>query len=339
MTVQKHPESLAVVVIGRNEGERLSRCLRSVAQLRESFENFEVIYVYSNSEDDSILRARDAGARVIALPPGPTTAARGRNAGWFSTNASFILFLDGDTILQREFVDTALAQFHDPHTAVVWGHRRELFPGSSLYNRILDLDWIYPPGDSDFCGGDAVMRRNVLLEVGGYDESLIAGEEPEMCRRMTNHGCRILHIDCPMTAHDLAITSFQQYWKRATRAGFVYAAVSQRSVSNPTPLWRREAGRNLLQGGLYLLAPPITALLSLLLRSWMPLAALACLLLLLVARTARRISWKSPRQPVTTFLYAVHSHFQQIPILFGQIKFYRERHGEHRLIEYKAAVR
>jgi len=40
-------------------------------------------------------------------------------------------------------------------------------PGDSLFNRVLDLDWIYPPGYTEFCGGDALMRRTALEEVDG----------------------------------------------------------------------------------------------------------------------------------------------------------------------------
>ena len=96
-------------------------------------------------------------------------------------------------------------------------------PEHSLYNRVLDLDWIYAPGDTDYCGGDVLMRRCALEQVDGFDPTLIAGEEPELCRRLRHCGYRILHIDSPMTGHDLNITRFSQYWRRALRAGHAYA--------------------------------------------------------------------------------------------------------------------
>ena len=328
-----------MVVIGRNEGERLTRCLHSVAKLKQTMENVEVIYVDSNSEDGSVTRARTAGARGLVLPPGATTAARGRNAGWRSDSYDFVLFLDGDTVLQPQFLPLALETLRNPRIAVVWGHRRELSPPSSFYNRILDLDWIYPPGISEFCGGDALMRRDVLAEVGGYDETLIAGEEPEMCRRMRERGYQIMHIDCPMTMHDLAITSFRQYWKRALRAGFAYASVSQISSAAGAPLWRTESRRNLLHGAALLALPWLAAALVLMRKSFLPIPLMLLLVLLVLLRSARRAAWKCPAQPFTVFWYGVHSHFQQIPILFGQLKFYWGRRRVHSLIEYKEAAR
>ena len=70
------------------------------------------------------------------------------------------------------------------------------------------------------------MRKSALVEAGGFDASLIAGEEPELCRRLRAHGYRIEHIDVPMTGHDLNMTRFRQYWLRAVRAGHAYAEIS-----------------------------------------------------------------------------------------------------------------
>ena len=177
--------ALSVVIIGRNEGERLVGCLESVRRIRGVEGNVEVIYVDSASTDNSPQIARSFGAQVVILQDGKRTAARGRNAGWSKALAPHVLFLDGDTILNADFPSAALASLvSDQSIAAVWGHRRELYPERSLYNRVADLDWIYAAGITDYCGGDVLMRRSVLAEVDGYDSDLIAGEEPELCRRL-----------------------------------------------------------------------------------------------------------------------------------------------------------
>ena len=240
--------ALSVVIIGRNEGARLVRCIESVQAMRAPAGGVEILYVDSDSTDGSPARAREMGARVIVVHPERPSAALGRNAGWRAANAPMILFLDGDTILHPEFVAEAAKAFADPQVAVVWGHRREIHPEHSIYNRVLDLDWVYPPGPSEFCGGDALMRRQALEEIGGYDETLIAGEEPEMCRRLRSRGYAIQHLDLPMTGHDLAITRWSQYWRRAFRAGHAYAEVSDRFRGTGQPLWEREVKRTVVHG-------------------------------------------------------------------------------------------
>jgi cellulose synthase/poly-beta-1,6-N-acetylglucosamine synthase-like glycosyltransferase len=219
---------------------------------------------------------------------------------------------------------------------VVWGHRREIHPEQSIYNRILDLDWIYRPGITQFCGGDALFRRSALEATGGFDETLIAGEEPELCRRIMGLGFKILHVDRPMTGHDLACTRWRQYWKRATRAGHAYAEVSERFRGTAQPFWSDESRQN-RNRALTLLGLAVAGVIaSGVLRSFWP-AALVCLMFAALAvRSAWKARWKS-QDAVALTLYGAHSHLQQIPIFFGQVQYWRNRRRGRRsgLLEYK----
>jgi cellulose synthase/poly-beta-1,6-N-acetylglucosamine synthase-like glycosyltransferase len=328
--------TLSVVVIGRNEGVRLERCLISVRAIRDWQGGVEIIYVDSGSSDDSCPLARSLGCRVIELNSDRPSAALGRNAGWRSAAAPLILFLDGDTILDPEFPGRAAAALNDPHTAVICGRRREIHADASVYNRVLDLDWIGPSGFCDYCGGDALIRRDVLETVGGYDDTLIAGEEPDMCRRMRALGYKILHLDCPMTDHDLAMHHWHQYWRRAVRTGHAYAEVSGRYAGSELPLWESESRSN-IKGGVFWASAWLLAFAACVwLRSPLPFVAVLALFGALAVRTARKFGWKSSDSR-TLFLYGVHSHLQQLPILVGQLSYWwsRKHARRKRLIEYK----
>ena len=321
---------VSVVVIGRNEGARLERCLASVAAMvRDGFET-EIIYVDSGSSDGSVALAERMGAGTVGLNAVEPTAAMGRNAGWRIARGSIILFLDGDTVLAPRFVADSLGDFALPEVAVVWGHRREMCPSATIYNRVLDLDWVYAPGWTQFCGGDALFRRAVLEATGGFDETLIAGEEPELCRRILGLGWRILHVDRAMTGHDLGITRFGQYWRRATRAGHAYAEVSERFRGTAEPFWLEDAMRNRLR----------TVVLLGLIALGLVLGRWGLVVLGLLAGLALRTSWKARWKSldrVALLLYGVHSHLQQVPILWGQVGYFRARSRDSRkgLVEYK----
>jgi glycosyltransferase involved in cell wall biosynthesis len=323
---------LSVVIIGRNEGERLERCLLS-AQAIAGWTPLEILYVDSGSTDGSPELAARLGAKVLPLPQGSFTAARARNLGWRHASGELILFLDGDTILMEDFPLAALAKLQeDPKNAAVWGHRREVCPCLSLYVRVLDLDWVYKPGETLFFGGDVLVRRSALEAVTGFDESLIAGEEPEMCRRIRNLGWRIQHIDVAMTLHDLAITRFSQYWKRSQRAGYAFAAVSSRFRGTSDPFWSVESARNFRHGLFWLISPVVAVALCIWLQSVIPAVLWFALLFVLAFRTTLQYRWK-PAPWTTLVLYGFHSHLQQIPIFFGQLQFYQNR--SKALIEYK----
>jgi glycosyltransferase involved in cell wall biosynthesis len=327
---------VSIVVIGRNEGQRLAACLKSITAIQHPEYGIELIYVDSNSQDGSPELAGSLGAKVLCVQPLHPCAAFGRNAGWRAAAAPFVLFLDGDTLLHPEFLRTALAAMSDESVAVVWGHRRETYPEHSLYNRVLDLDWIYAPGITDFCGGDALMRRAVLDQVGGFSEDLIAGEEPELCQRIRATGKVILHIDHAMTRHDLAMTTFKAYWQRAVRAGHAYAEVSRRMNTTAFPLWQSECRRNAIHASVLLLLPAVAITLSVVSGDVLPLAGLPLAYLFLTVRSAYKARWKS-RQPFTLLLYGIHSHFQQLPIALGQLGYWHNRLRNRRqgLIEYK----
>lgn len=335
---QPQPD-VSVVVIGRNEGARLERCLRSVEAADWRGVNHEVIYVDSHSVDGSPARAAALGARVLSLGDVKPCAAAARNIGWRAALAPLVLFLDGDTELHPAFVQRAGAVLlSDARLAGVWGHRRESRPQQSIYTRVLDLDWVFAPGRVDYFGGDVLVRREALAQAGGFDDAQVAGEEPELCRRLRALGWEIEHIDAPMTRHDLAITTARAWWTRAERAGLAYAQVADRFKHTEDPLWQREARRNVVHAGALLALPPLALLLLVL----QPLAAaaLALAVLGLWARSARRCRWKCPDEPGLAWAYAAHSHLQQLPILAGQWRWWRlqRRRVAPTLIEYKAAA-
>jgi glycosyltransferase involved in cell wall biosynthesis len=329
---------LSVVVIGRNEGDRLKACLLSIQAARGRPDPVEVIYVDSGSTDGSPERAACLGAKVITLDSGRFSAARARNAGWRVAASPFILFLDGDTTLHPGFINTALKEFIDSDTAVVWGQRREIHPEASIYNRVCDLDWIARPGNSLFCGGDSLMRRECLEQTNGFDPELIAGEEPDLCRRIRALGGKILHLAIPMTRHDLALAHLNQYWRRAVRTGHAYAEIAARYRHTSDPLWTQESHHNLRRGSLYLAVPMAALLTAIALHSWIPLAAAFTGGALLVLRTAILSRWKSASWS-TLLLFAIHSHLQHVPIMQGQLlyRWVRRRGQRRELIEYKSS--
>ncbi len=236
-----------LVAIGRNEGERLRRCLESGLQQVEL-----LVYVDSGSSDGSVELARGLGVTVVELDLGtPFTAARARNAGFerlrlLSPELEFVLFIDGDCELMPGFCQAALQKMSErPRAAVVCGRRRERHPEASVYNRLCDLEWDAPPGLVRSCGGDAFMRASALVEVGGYDPEVIAGEEPELCFRLRERGWEVWRLHVEMTLHDANMTQFSQWWRRNVRGGHAYAEAFSRHGDSPERTARKEVISNI----------------------------------------------------------------------------------------------
>ena len=130
-----------VVVIGRNEGERLRQCLMSLPRASVT------VYVDSGSSDGSVQRARHLGADVIELDMRvPFTAARARNAGFrrlreISPDLEYVQFLDGDCELIDGWLEDAIS-FLNAH-ADVGGSVRS---ATRALPRAFDLQLAMRPG-------------------------------------------------------------------------------------------------------------------------------------------------------------------------------------------------
>ncbi len=306
------------VVIGRNEGARLVACLASLTgQVRR------LVYVDSGSTDGSVKAAQAAGAEVVVLDmEQPFTAARARNAGLAvlaDNPPEFVQLVDGDCAVQPGWIAAALAGFvAHPAAVVLCGRRRERFPEASVYNALADREWDTPVGQALACGGDVLMRFTAVQAVGGYEASLIAGEEPDLCRRLRAAGGEIWRIDAEMTLHDAAMTRFSQWWKRAVRAGHAFAEGAARHGFSH---WGAETRRALIWGA----ALPVGIVVAGMIHPAAWLIGLAYPLQLL--RLARREGW----------VWATFSLLGKFAEARGAIGYYlmRLRGKRAGLIEYK----
>jgi GT2 family glycosyltransferase len=322
---------LGIVVIGRNEGERLSRCLASLEAI-----GAPIAYADSASTDESVDVARRAGAVTAELGRDqPMNAARGRNAGLSALRKAhpeveFVQFIDGDCELQDGWVDTAL-DFLRGHSraAVACGLRFEAHPRTSAYNRLCDEEWNTPVGLAQSCGGDAMMRLASLDEAGYFDPTLMAGEEPELCSRLRSNGWEIWRLDAPMTRHDAAMTRFSQWWRRAYRSGYGYVQAWSRTQGQADRLY----ASNLRSAVFWAAAIPLVVMLvATLLGNPSILLAIPAIYILQIARIAARKGLFS----AWSWHYASLMLVAKFPELLGALSYLLKR-NRSAPIDYKEA--
>lgn len=311
-------KNLGLVAIGRNEGDRLRQCLISAIGSVAW-----IVYVDSGSTDGSVELAKSLGVEVVTLElSSPFTAARARNAGsdrllTLNPQLEFVQFVDGDCELVAGWLSQAwqTLQSH-PQVAVVCGRRREKFPDYSLYNRLCDLEWNTPIGTVKACGGDAMMRLAATQPLGGFNPTLIAGEEPELCVRLRQGGWQILRLEAEMTRHDAQITRFGQWWQRSRRAGYAYAEGAWLHGALPERHWVKETNRIWLWGlvvpAIALGGIPLTHDLSLWLLVGYPL---------LIYHTYCRLRAQG-HSSSDALLYAVSCTIAKFPNILGQLQFH-----------------
>jgi GT2 family glycosyltransferase len=173
------------------------------------------------------------------------------------------------------------------------------------------------------------MRATAFKNAGGFNPSLIAGEEPELCVRLRRCGGTIHRLDAEMTIHDAAMTRFGQWWKRSVRCGFAYSLGAHLHGAPPERHYVRERRRLLLWGFL------IPA--ALLAAAW-PTNGWSLIGFAVYPLQMARIAWRSRRRPLRDAVaFGVSCVASKLPEFVGWCKFQlsRQRGGRVKIIEYK----
>ena len=306
-----------IVVIGRNEGERLRRCLESLPR------GYPVVYADSGSSDDSLALARSLGVRTLACSP-PYSAARARNEGfaWLMDHypgLRYVQFLDGDCTLFAAWLEAGRCALRsERQQAVVTGELLERDADGSAYSRLCALEWRSPPGEVRALGGIAMMRVDAFRALGGYRPEVIAGEDSELGVRMTLAGYKVTKIAALMATHDAGITRFGQWWRREVRGGH---SIGQRSYLNGSSALRDcvHERNSVLFWGIGLPLAAVSALPASLLLLWV-YAAL----------------WLRVWQRRGSALYATFVVIGKFANALGLARFYLNKlAGRYAIIEYK----
>lgn len=315
--MNEHQPEIGVVIIGINVASYIADCIRSVHLADYPQERISVIYVDGGSMDDSIGIAKSFDqVTVVELDDPHPTPGRGRNAGWKALSTPYIQFMDADTIVHPDWFKRSIDRIEGQCVAVC-GHRRERYPQKNIFHVLTEMEWHYEMGPCRYFGGEVLLKRTVLEETGGFDENLVAGEDPELSYRIRQNGWEIQRLDLPMTRHDINMRHLRQYIKRAYRSGYAYAEIGLRFMRNTEKMWLKE-----------LIRVTAKAMLPILLISGGVMVGWAGTGLFLGLIVLFRPMFSLPRLKRTygqtwthTLTYAVHSACVVFPQFFGVLRY------------------
>lgn len=316
MTPDATLPKIGVVIIGVNVQRYIADCIESVHAADYPRTLVEIVYVDGGSTDNTVNIAKAHGARVVLSEDEHPTPSGDRNAGWRGLNAPYILFLDSDTTLDPGFLKRALSEIKN-QVAAVCGHRQERHPYRNLYHMIAAMEWRDEIGLCRYFGGDVLIRRDALEKTNGYDESLWGGEDPDLSYRVRQLGFQVIRLDVPMTTHDINMSTFRQYFKRAHRTGYNYISVCLRHLRNPEKMWLSEIIRIVYKALLPVLliifgiafGYPMTGLLLALVIYFRPLLAFS------------RLKEEYRENNKNTFIYVIHSAVVVYPQFLGILRY------------------
>jgi GT2 family glycosyltransferase len=294
-----------------------------------------VVYVDSCSQDNSVQQARELTPHVLVLDnPELLSAARARNEGAQYVfkelpDTKYLQFIDGDTVIDSEWLKHGIALLEQrPGVGATFGSLRELNPDFSIYNRMCDAEWDpASEGEASHCGGNMLVSREVFEAIGGYRSHIIDSEDIDLGERIRAAGHSIWFLIVPMGKHDVAISKFSQWWRRAVRNGHGLAQLADTHGRAGDRSRIIAVVKTLIWG----LALPAAALVSLF---WWPRISL--LFLVPYLALALRMFSRSARKPFD-LVYALFTALVKIPLSYGILKYgwRKVRRVDPKLIEYK----
>lgn len=178
----------SIIIPLYNKALSVERALRSI--FSQSVEDYEVIVVDDGSTDgcDQIVEAvGDKSIRLIKQEHGGVS--RARNRGIAESHGEWITFLDADDEWKPDFLSTceALQTAFPKADVLATAYERERNGNTSAIrvrhlkakgNGLLDNYFeVAAHSDPPFCTISVAIRREALLETGGFDEAIAQGED------------------------------------------------------------------------------------------------------------------------------------------------------------------
>lgn len=232
---------VSFIIIGRNEGWKLSKCIQSVFKAIELYhlKDAEVIYVDSRSDDNSVYLAKSFGKINVFKITGFCNAAVARNIGANEAKGEILFFIDGDMEIKHDFVRDIIENIGRLEVSCFTGHLKDVFydqKDNYLETRPRTYKEIIPQREIELiaAGGLLVIHKNNWEKVGGMKTEFERNEDPDLTIRLSNYNIKTIRR--PLLAalhHTVDYRNDQKMWKILFKGHIAkYRAVLARNHKN-----------------------------------------------------------------------------------------------------------
>lgn len=215
--------SISVVIPVYNEQDRIGRCLESIRKQDYPGENIEIIVVDDGSTDGSADISRQYGVKVLHQKRGGPAVAR--NRGVIEASADIVGFIDADDVASDSWLREAVTRLSDERVAAVGCCHNLLNKKNDLVKIAwLERDFRFRSSHekTDHLGASGcVYKKNIFLEVGGFDAELLAAEEWTLSRMVRRRGYTLLLIKKPLISVEYQDTPLRYMTSQVKKSAYV----------------------------------------------------------------------------------------------------------------------
>lgn len=179
---------VTVVVPVRNGARFVAACLASIASDPYPRECREIVVADNGSTDDTAALARSGGARIVSKHGGPVSALR--NEAVRQSSGDLLAFIDVDHEIAPGWLAAAIDALRDPKVVAAGAPCHPPVDATwvqTMYDAM--RDHATGPSETRWLGaGNMVVRRRDFERLGGFDSTLEACEDVDLCVRLRNTG-------------------------------------------------------------------------------------------------------------------------------------------------------
>lgn len=209
-------KSVSIIIPSLNVSSYIGHCLEALTKLDYPKDRFEIIIVDNGSTDNTLEIVRRYGAKVFIKRS--ATISTLRNLGAKNAGGEILAFIDGDCVVSPNWLNIAVETIERENLVGV-GSWYRLPPNAGLIEKIWDVHLkpkiTYGPvtwlPSSNF-----IIFRKVFEVVSGFDESLITGEDYDICNRLAQKRMRlfsapelsVIHLRNPKSLKEFFVKEF-----------------------------------------------------------------------------------------------------------------------------------
>lgn len=224
---------VSIIIATYNREAKLNRLLKSIDSNLPELKPEIIIVDDSEKEcriDEENLTALTGRLQIIHNTR-RVFFTRARNLGWKKARGEYIFFIDDDNILAEKTIERLSSTFdNNPRIGA-------LMP-VVYYEGRHDLVWVYSTPfaqgrwsfslegrntverrrpiaellDTDALPNAFMVRKSVIDQIGGFDESFLMSSSSDLCQRIKELGFGTYALTTAQTYHDVTLPTERGYW-------------------------------------------------------------------------------------------------------------------------------
>lgn len=215
------PLKVSLIITTFNNEQTIDECLKSVFELNYPKDLLEVIVVDGGSKDSTAKIAEKYPAKVIVRP---SNAPAAYNYAMKIANGDVVAIIDADVKVEKDWLNKLAKHLKDPQVAGVgggietWNHQNALprcvgYDIKYRYGRLLKNNSI-----KRLATMNLLLRRSVLEDVGGFDESLPTQYDTDVGNKITNKGYMLV-FEPNAKCYHFNRPTWREYFRQQLRYG------------------------------------------------------------------------------------------------------------------------